>query len=59
MEYPSRFTEVKAKNINISIRPFKGVRVAVPRLASFRQAKHFVILRKTLDRKARCSNEAV
>ena len=36
----------KAKNINISIRPFKGVRVAVPRLASFRQAKHFVLLRK-------------
>ncbi len=36
----------KAKNINISIRPFKGVRVAVPRLASFRQAKQFVFLRK-------------
>ena len=36
----------KAKNINISIRPFKGVRVAVPRLASFRQAKQFVVLRK-------------
>ena len=36
----------KAKNINISIRPFKGVRVAVPRLASFRQAKKFVLLRK-------------
>ena len=36
----------KAKNINISIRPFKGVRVAVPRLASFRQAKQFVLLRK-------------
>ena len=36
----------KAKNINISIRPFKGVRVAVPRLASFRQAKQFVVFRK-------------
>ena len=36
----------KAKNINISIRPFKGVRVAVPRLASFRQAKQFVVIRK-------------
>ena len=36
----------KAKNINISIKPFKGVRVAVPRLASFRQAKQFVLLRK-------------
>ena len=36
----------KAKNINISIRPFKGVSVAVPRLASFRQAKQFVVLRK-------------
>ena len=36
----------KAKNINIRIRPFKGVRVAVPRLASFRQAKQFVLLRK-------------
>ena len=36
----------KAKNINISIRPFKGVRVAVPRLVSFRQAKLFVLLRK-------------
>lgn len=36
----------KAKKINISIRPFKGVRVAVPRLASFRQAKQFVVFRK-------------
>ncbi|MEC8617809.1 MAG: SprT family zinc-dependent metalloprotease [Bacteroidota bacterium] len=36
----------KAKKINISIRPFKGVRVAVPRLNSFRQAKQFVVLKK-------------
>ena len=36
----------RAKNINISIRPFIGVRVAVPRFATYRQAQLFVQSRK-------------
>tara|TARA_B100000674_G_scaffold472864_1_gene463173 strand:+ start:23 stop:742 length:720 start_codon:yes stop_codon:yes gene_type:complete len=32
----------KAKNISISIQPFKGVRVTVPRYATFKQALSFV-----------------
>ena len=36
----------RAKNINISIRPFVGVRVAVPRFATYRQAQLFVQSRK-------------
>ena len=36
----------RAKNINISIRPFVGVRVAVPRFATYRQAHLFVHSRK-------------
>lgn len=32
----------RAKRLNISVRPFKGVRVAVPRRTSFKTAREFV-----------------
>ena len=37
----------RAKRINISVRPFKGVRVAVPKGISMEKAKAFVISKKT------------
>jgi predicted metal-dependent hydrolase len=33
---------VRARRLNISIKPFRGVRVAIPRTASLRQAEKFV-----------------
>ena len=36
---------MKAKRINIYVRPFKGVRVAVPRQVSFRKAEKIVYLK--------------
>ena len=39
------FKSKKAKNINITIRPFKGVRVSVPRFITFKKAKHVAIER--------------
>jgi len=33
----------KAKHLNISIRPFKGIRVAVPRGVSFKKAERFLL----------------
>ena len=41
----------RAKNINISIRPFIGVRVAVPRFATYKQAQLFVQSRKSWIKK--------
>jgi len=35
------FKSSKAKNINISIRPNRGVRVSVPRFVSFKNAERF------------------
>jgi predicted metal-dependent hydrolase len=32
----------RAKHLNVSVRPFKGVRVAVPRRVAFKTAKEFV-----------------
>jgi predicted metal-dependent hydrolase len=48
---PSR----RAKRLNVSVRPFKGVRVAVPRRTSFKKAREFVYsqcawIRKQLGR---------
>jgi len=48
---PSR----RAKRLNVSVRPFKGVRVAVPRRTSLKKAKEFVFsqhawIRKQLGR---------
>jgi predicted metal-dependent hydrolase len=41
----------RAKRLNISVRPFKGVRVAVPRKTSFKTAKEFVSLQSSWIRK--------
>ena len=35
-------TSTKAKRLNISVRPFKGVRVAVPMGVSFKKAEQFL-----------------
>ena len=37
------FKSNKSKNINISIKPFNGVKVAVPRFVSFKNAERFAI----------------
>lgn len=39
------FKSDKAKNINITVRPFKGVRVSVPRFITFKKAKNVAIER--------------
>ena len=55
---PSR----RAKRLNVSIRPFNGIRVAVPRRTSFKTAKEFVIskltwIQKNLDKMKQMEND--
>jgi predicted metal-dependent hydrolase len=41
----------RAKHINISVKPFKGVRVAVPSGVSFKKAKQFAQSKRSWIRK--------
>ncbi len=55
---PSR----RAKRLNVSVRPFNGIRVAVPRRTSFKTAKEFVIskltwIQKSLDKMEQMEND--